>query len=74
MKGLDTLNRDWEYGDNRLTRGMVTAALMIGSSILLSSNIGPKLFGLSFLGFLCYLLACANSLWIIWSIWRSGKH
>ena len=63
-----------EYSANRLTMGMVTAALIIGSSILLSSNIGPKLFGLSFLGFLGYLLAFANSLWIIWSIWRSGKH
>ena len=74
LKRLDTLNRHLEYSANRLTMGMVTAALIIGSSILLSSNIGPKLFGLSFLGFLGYLLAFANSLWIIWSIWRSGKH
>jgi len=74
LKRLDSLNRHLEYSANRLTMGMVTAALIIGSSILLSSNIGPKLFGLSFVGFLGYLLAFANSLWIIWSIWRSGKH
>ena len=35
---------------------------------------GPKLFGLPFFGLIGYLLAFANSLWVIWSIWRSGKH
>lgn len=74
LKRLDKLNQHLEHSANRLTMGMVTAALIIGSSILLSSNIGPKLFGLSFLGFFGYLLAFANSLWIIWAIWRSGKH
>lgn len=74
LKRLDSLNQHLEHSANRLTMGMVTAALIIGSSILLSSNIGPKLFGLSFLGFFGYLLAFANSLWIIWAIWRSGKH
>ena len=54
---------------NRLTMGIVTAALIIGSSIVMSIDTGPK-----FIGFLGYLLAFTNSLWIIWSIWRSGKH
>ena len=54
---------------NRLTMGIVTAALIIGSSIVMSIETGPK-----FIGFLGYLLAFTNSLWIIWSIWRSGKH
>lgn len=74
LKRLDSLNQHLEHSANRLTMGMVTSALIIGSSILLGSNIGPKLYGLSFLGFFGYLLAFANSLWIIWSIWRSGKH
>ena len=74
LKRLDDLNHHLDRIANRLTMGVVTAALIIGSSIVLSSNTGPKLFGLSFFGFLGYLLAFANSLWIIWSIWRSGKH
>lgn len=74
VKRLDDLNHHLDRVANRLTMGVVTAALIIGSSIVLSGNTGPKLFGLSFFGFLGYLLAFANSLWIIWSIWRSGKH
>lgn len=49
--------------------GIVTAALIIGSSIVMSIETGPK-----FIGFVGYLIAFANSLWIIWSVWRSGKH
>lgn len=74
LKRLDDLNHHLDRVANRLTMGVVTAALIVGSSIVLSSNTGPKLFGLSFFGFVGYLLAFANSLWIIWSIWRSGKH
>ena len=49
--------------------GIVTAALIIGSSIVMSVDQAP-----GFLGLTGYLLAFANSLWIIWSIWRSGRH
>jgi ubiquinone biosynthesis protein len=37
---------------------------------------GPTLFGvplLTFFGLLGYLIAFVNSLWIILSIWRSGR-
>ena len=37
---------------------------------------GPSLFGvrmLTLLGLLGYLIAFANSLWIVYSIWRSGR-
>lgn len=74
LKRLDHLNQHLDRVANRLTMALVTAALIVGSSIVLSSNAGPKIFGLSLLGFLGYLLAFTNSLWIIWSIWRSGKH
>lgn len=74
LKRLAELNQHLDRTANRLTMGVVTAALIIGSSIVLSANVGPKLFGLSFIGFAGYLLAFANSLWIIWSIWRSGRH
>ncbi len=79
QKGQFVVNLDFKRADqfihqidratNRLTMGIVTAALIIGSSIVMSIDTGPK-----FIGFLGYLLAFTNSLWIIWSIWRSGKH
>ncbi len=71
---LEQLNNQLDKITNRLTMGIVTAALIIGSSIVMNINAGPKMFGLPFFGLIGYLLAFANSLWVIWSIWRSGKH
>ncbi|WP_274572291.1 AarF/ABC1/UbiB kinase family protein [Neisseria leonii] len=68
VKRIDDLNHQLDRTANRLTMGIVTAALIIGSSIVMSTGNGRLL------GLLGYLLAFANSLWIIWSIWRSGKH
>lgn len=68
VKRLDDVSHQLDRATNRLTMGIVTAALIIGSSIVM--NIESS----QFIGFMGYLLAFANSLWIIWSIWRSGKH
>ncbi|WP_373754386.1 ABC1 kinase family protein [Neisseria weixii] len=69
FKRFDQLSQQIDRATNRLTMGIVTAALIIGSSIVMSIDTGPK-----FIGFFGYLLAFANSLWIMWSIWRSGRH
>ena len=69
FKRFDQLSQQIDRATNRLTMGIVTAALIIGSSIVMSIDTGPE-----FIGFFGYLLAFANSLWIMWSIWRSGKH
>jgi ubiquinone biosynthesis protein len=57
---------------NRLTVGTVTAALIIGSSIVMTVAGGPTLFGLPLFGLLGFLGAGACGTWLIWSIWRSG--
>ena len=54
----------------------MTASLVVGSSIVMTVAEGPTLFGvplLTFFGLLGYLIAFVNSLWIILSIWRSGR-
>jgi ubiquinone biosynthesis protein len=61
-----------EHSMNRLTVGTVTAALIIGSSIVMTVAGGPTLFGLPLFGLLGFLGAGACGTWLIWSIWRSG--
>jgi ubiquinone biosynthesis protein len=54
----------------------MTASLVIGSSIVMTVTAGPTLFGIPLLtlfGLLGYMIAFVNSLWIILSIWRSGR-
>jgi len=73
VKRLDRFGQQIDRTTNRLTIGIMTASLVIGSSIVMTIPSGPKIFGMPFLGFLGFLIAVVNSMWIVFSIWRSGK-
>ncbi|TCW34000.1 ABC1 kinase family protein [Gulbenkiania mobilis] len=73
LKRLDSFGRQLDKSANRLTMGIVTGCLIIGSSIVITVDAGPKIFGLPLFGFFGFMVAFINSLWLIWSIWRSGK-
>ncbi len=74
LKRLDHFGQQLDRASNRLTMGILTASLVVGSSIIMTVEGGPQLFGLSLFGLVGFLIAFFNSLWIILSIWRSGKH
>ncbi|MHB0919282.1 MAG: ABC1 kinase family protein [Thiobacillus sp.] len=74
LKRLDHFGHQLDRASNRLTMGILTASLVVGSSIIMTVEGGPQLFGLPLFGLLGFLIAFFNSLWIIFSIWRSGKH
>jgi len=57
---------------SRLVVGIVVAALIIGSSIVMTVPGGPTLLGLPFFGLLGFVGAVIGSLWLLVSIWRSG--
>lgn len=73
LKRLDQFGKQLDTSANRLTMGIVTGCLIIGSSIVMTVNAGPMLFGLPLFGFLGFMVAFFNSLWLIFSIWRAGK-
>lgn len=73
LKRLDHFGHQLDRSTNRLTVGILTASLVIGSSIVMTVKAGPTLFGLPLFGFLGFMLAFMNSMWILFSIWRSGK-
>jgi ubiquinone biosynthesis protein len=56
---------------NRLSLALVIAALIIGSSIVMTVSGGPTLFGLPAFGFLGFCGAVLGGVWLIRSIWRS---
>ena len=59
---------------NRLTMGVVTAALVIGSSIVMhSAGGGVPSRWLLVLGVLGFVGAALCGVWILFSIWRSGR-
>jgi ubiquinone biosynthesis protein len=58
---------------SRLTVGMVTASLIIGSSIVMTVNGGPSLLGLPALGVLGFTAAGVGALWLFLSVWRTSR-
>jgi len=58
---------------NRLTMALVIAALIIGSSIVMTVQGGPTLFGLPAFGFLGFASAFISGLWLVRAMWRSSR-
>lgn len=58
---------------NRLVIGIVVAALIIGSSIVMTVPGGPTLLGLPFFGLLGFLGAAAGGMWLLLSIRKSNR-
>jgi ubiquinone biosynthesis protein len=76
LKRLDSFGLRLHSAINRATIGIMTASLVVGSSIVMTVAEGPTVLGvplLTFFGLLGYLIAFVNSLWIIFSIWRSSR-
>lgn len=73
IKRLDHFGHQIDHSTNRLTIGLLTAALIVGSSIVMTVQGGPTLFGLPLFGLLGFMIAFFNSLWIVLSIWRADK-
>jgi ubiquinone biosynthesis protein len=76
LKRLDKFGQQLDNTIDRATIGIMTASVVIGSSIVMTVPGGPTFLGmpaLLLLGLLGYVLAFLNSIWIIYGIWRSGR-
>ncbi|MDP2098465.1 MAG: AarF/UbiB family protein [Methylobacter sp.] len=73
VRRLDQYVNHIDNAISRLTMGIVTAALIIGSSIIMTVKGGPELFGLPAFGFLGYSFATLGGIWLLLSIWKSGQ-
>ncbi|MCX7951060.1 MAG: AarF/ABC1/UbiB kinase family protein [Clostridiales bacterium] len=58
---------------NRVVFAIITSSLIIGSSLILNTNIGPKIYNISIIGVTGYMVAGILGLWLLISILRSGK-
>ena len=72
-QGLDHFISEMDRSSNRIAFSLIISSLIIGSSLVITSNLGPHLFGFSLLGFLGYCAAAVLGLWLLISILRSGR-
>ncbi|QGU93767.1 AarF/ABC1/UbiB kinase family protein [Clostridium bovifaecis] len=68
-KNINELNRMI----NRLVLGLVISSMIIGSSLILNTNIGPKYADISIIGIMGFGIAAFIGFWLLISIIRSGK-
>jgi ubiquinone biosynthesis protein len=71
--GMDRLITDIDRSSNRLAFSIVVAATIVGSSMLVQSDIGGKIFGLSTVGVIGFVVAFFLGLRLLISIIKSGR-
>ena len=59
---------------NRVTFGIIIAAMIIGSSMIITTGVGPLLFGFPALGVIGYLISGVLGLWLVFTIIRKRKY
>ncbi|RLB42618.1 MAG: ABC transporter [Deltaproteobacteria bacterium] len=72
-ENLSGLRKTLETISNRLTSGIIIAALIIGSSMIITTGVKPLLFGFPVLGVIGYLVSALLGLWLVFTIIRKKK-
>ena len=70
---LDRALERMDRSISRLTMGIVTAALIIGTSIVMNVKSESTWFGLPLLGLLGFIGAVVSGVWLLTSIIHSGR-
>jgi ubiquinone biosynthesis protein len=73
-ENLDGLMNTLDNVTNRLTFGIIIASMVIGSSMIITTGIGPFLFGFPALGVIGYFISGLLGLWLIFNIIRKRNY
>ena len=71
--GLDTILSTGAQISNRLAFAIIIAGLIIGSSIIVISEIPPLVYGISLIGIIGFLIGAVMGLWLLIAILRTGR-
>ena len=73
LKGMDTMLSAHDQISNRIAFSIIIAGLIIGSSIIVISQIPPLIYGISLIGIIVFLTAAIMGIWLLIAILRSGR-
>ena len=71
---LEGFQKTLESIFNRLTLGVVLSAMIIGSSMIITTGVRPLLFGFPALGVIGYLFSGLMGIWLLINIIRRRKY
>jgi len=69
--GLENIVPELERSSSRIAFAAIIAALVVGSALIIRSDIRPSLFGIPIIGALGYLVAAVFGLWLLITIMRN---
>ncbi len=72
-RGLERFIFEMDRSSNRIAFSLIVSSLIIGSSLIITTDIGPHLFGFPVLGVVGYSVAGIFGIWLVISIFRSGR-
>jgi ubiquinone biosynthesis protein len=70
---MESLTQELDRSSNRLSAAILVGSLIIGSSTVFNTNVGPNWYGIPLLGLTGYVVAGIMGLWLVIAILRSGK-
>lgn len=73
ISNLNKTINDLNKMTNRIVFALIVSSLIMGSSMLLNTGVGPKFYGISLIGITGYAIAAFMGLALIISIAKSGK-
>ena len=69
-RGLDELDDTISDASNKITLGIIIGCLLVGSSLIVTSNVPPIVFGLPILGIVGYVLSFVLGIYVAFDILR----
>ncbi|PIE63350.1 MAG: ABC transporter [Desulfobacter postgatei] len=73
IEGLERLMMIQDQTSNRISFAIIIAGLILGSAIVLNSQIPPMIFGVSIIGIAGFIAAAVLGVWLLVAIIRRGR-
>ncbi len=73
IQGLDKLMVHQDQTSNRISFSIIIAALILGSAIVINSDVPPMLFGVSVIGIAGFVAAAVMGIWLLVAIIQGGR-
>jgi ubiquinone biosynthesis protein len=72
-RGLEKFIFEMDRSSNRISFALIISSIVVGSSLIITTNMGPRFFGFPVLGLAGYTIAGVLGIWLLISILRSGR-
>ncbi len=72
-QGYDRMLATFDQISNRISFSIIIAALLVGSALIVISNIPPLMYGISIIGIFGFFMAAIMGIWLLVAILRRGS-